>query len=145
MRRKYCKQTPVSSIFYYTMTLTLNYDLELWPFDPRIGRVPLCHNVHHCCKFGENPSSTFQDITLTVADSEEGQWGRLPPIGYWSRLHDAVCLRLVGEFSFKSLTSGPFCMKMGQKAFSFRRASPLTPSRGSALDSTGGSTPRPLL
>jgi len=37
----------------------------------------------------------------------------------WSWLQEAVCLGHGGKLSLKSLTLGPFCLKIDKKAFSF--------------------------
>ena len=48
----------------YTSAGLIHRDLELWPFDPKMYCIHLCPILHHWCKFGENPTNTFQDIVL---------------------------------------------------------------------------------
>ena len=48
-------------------TYFIHGDLELCPFDPKMQRVHLCPKMHQCCRFGENPFNTFQDMVLTMS------------------------------------------------------------------------------
>jgi len=45
--------------------------LNFWLLDPKIWSICLSHKMHHYCKIGENPSSTFQDNALTIPCTHE--------------------------------------------------------------------------
>ena len=46
-----------------------DFDLKLWPFEPKIWSVHPCPRMHQCWKSGEIQSSKFQDIVLTRTKS----------------------------------------------------------------------------
>jgi len=41
----------------------------VWQRHKKIYSIHLCPIVHHCCKFVENLTNTFQDIVLTSPES----------------------------------------------------------------------------
>ena len=82
-------------------------------------------------------------MVVTSGRLKGGQWGLPPPIGLWSWLHEAVFLRHMGEFSFKSLSFGPFCMKMDEKLSVSGGFVPRPPPGALPLDPVGGSAHRP--
>ena len=54
--------------------MVAEYVIPLWPwtltFWPQNLMHYLCPIIHHWCKFGENPTNTFQDIVLTLTSLE---------------------------------------------------------------------------